>query len=333
MSDIVILGEAWGKDEEEARAPFVGPSGRLLNVFLSQAGIRREECFLTNVFNFRPVNNDLKTLGKTKAEAIPGYPPLSSGVYIPLTLKHELDRLYDELRTIKPNLILGLGGTAAWALVRKTGIKKLRGAPVASPFGKCLFTWHPAAVLRDWALRPVALADIKKATRERLYPEIRRPRREIWIRPTVEDLWRFYGRYLSNDDEISVDIEDIGRRVTMIGFAPREDVALVVPFFDWEKPSHNYWDTKEEEIEALKFCKQVLSEKRTVVGQNFLYDMHVLWRQLGIPVPYATHDTMLLHHSLFIELEKGLGFLGSIYTDQGSWKEDHKSEIEKTRSK
>jgi hypothetical protein len=48
--------------------------------------------------------------------------------------------------------------------------------------------------------------------------------------------------------------------------------------------------------------------------------MHFLWRRYGITVPFAQDDTMLAHHALQPEMEKGLGFLGSIYSDEASWK-------------
>ena len=41
---------------------------------------------------------------------------------------------------------------------------------------------------------------------------------------------------------------------------------------------------------------------------------------MGITVPHAGEDTMLLHHSLQTEMEKGLGFFGATYTDEPSWK-------------
>jgi hypothetical protein len=55
--------------------------------------------------------------------------------------------------------------------------------------------------------------------------------------------------------------------------------------------------------------------------QNGLYDIAFLWRAYGIKVMGAEHDTMLLHHALQPESLKGLGFLGSIYSDEGAWKQ------------
>jgi hypothetical protein len=51
-----------------------------------------------------------------------------------------------------------------------------------------------------------------------------------------------------------------------------------------------------------------------------MYDLHFLWRGYGIPTVNCDDDTMLLHHSLQPESEKGLGFLGSVYTNEASWK-------------
>ena len=56
------------------------------------------------------------------------------------------------------------------------------------------------------------------------------------------------------------------------------------------------------------------------IFQNGLYDISFLWRAYGIGVRGAEEDTMLLHHALYPESLKGLGFLGSIYCDEGAWK-------------
>ena len=53
-ADIMIVGEAGGKEEVYQKKPFVGPSGYLLNAVLKQAGITREECWVTNVVKYQP---------------------------------------------------------------------------------------------------------------------------------------------------------------------------------------------------------------------------------------------------------------------------------------
>ena len=70
---IVIIGEAWGAEEEAQRTPFVGSSGYELTRMLEEAGIHRADCYLTNVLNFRPPGNKLEAILGSKAEAIRGY--------------------------------------------------------------------------------------------------------------------------------------------------------------------------------------------------------------------------------------------------------------------
>lgn len=338
MSGIMLVGEAWGKDEALEGKPFVGASGRILNYLLKQVGIKRDECYVTNVFNFQPWKNDIKTLCGKKVEGIPGMPSITKSKYVLLQYKPELDRLFNEVRTFDPDLIIALGASAAWALLKTSGIRNIRGAPWHShlldrnnlPY-KVLPTYHPAAVMREWKLRPVVLADLHKAVREAGYRDIRRPQRHIWIEPTLDDLALFETKYIVPSRSLSIDVETIGDQITCIGFAPSKSVAIVVPFYDPSKPDGNYWPTKADEIKAWTWVRRMCAlEKSEVVGQNFNYDTMFLWKQYGITVK-PTDDTMLLHHALQPEMDKGLGFLGSIYTDEAAWKTEYKHS--KTRKK
>lgn len=327
MPQMLILGEAWGKDEEAARQPFVGASGRILNYMLRQVGIDREECFLTNVFNLRPQpTNDVSNLCGPKAEGIPGRPPLSPGKYVRREYAGELERLEREIANARPNVIVACGATAAWALLGTSGIANIRGAPALSSTGiKVIPTYHPAAVMRDWTLRPIVLSDLTKARNEQGFPQLERPRREIWIEPTLADLDEFYRRYIEPSPVLASDIETAGGQITCIGFSPHPSVALVVPFVDPQVPDGNYWRTQEEEVKAWQWVRWILSLPKKVLGQNFIYDMNYLWRGYGISVPSSSDDTMLLHHALQPEMQKGLGFLGSVYTTESSWKIARKS--------
>lgn len=316
---IFILGEAYGREEEIARAPFVGASGRFLRQQLSSVGIRFEDCYVTNVFNLRPQpTNDIKNLCGPKSTGLPGMPPLVSGKYIRSEYGSELTRLYEELSRLKPSLILALGGTASWALGLGSSIKKIRGAPVMTKWGKVFPTVHPAAIFRDNSLRPVFYADLHKIVEEAKYPEVRRPARTLWVEPSLDDMQTFERDYIRSSRRLSVDIETSGKYITCIGFAPSREIALVVPFI--RANGTPYWPTEEEELQAWTWCKQVCQSHPHILGQNFLYDAHRLWRTYGITTPGLQDDTMLLHHALYPELEKGLGFLGSVYTNEARWK-------------
>ena len=345
INRIMIIGEAWGQDEEEAGGlPFVGTSGKLLNAMLAQVGINRNESYLTNVFNLRPMpKNDVLNLAGPKAGGLVGYPAIKAGKYIQARYAPELDRLYREIAAEEPNLIIALGASAAWATLSTSGIKRVRGAPstlsgpalkaVGRPI-KVLPTYHPAAILREWSLRAVTVMDLFKAAKEAAFPEIRRPARFIHIEPSIDDLFQFERDFILSASALSIDIETAGDQITCVGFAPSIDRSIVVPFVDPTQRDGNYWRTAEEEVQAWlmvrKWCAMTLDPQhrrpdfrklpyKPGVGQNFLYDMHRLWRTMGIAVANED-DTMLLHHSLQPELEKGLGFLATIYTDELAWK-------------
>lgn len=325
-NSIFILGEAWGAEEERERTPFIGASGYELTRMLSEAGIARADCYLSNVLNLHPPGNDLESLCGDKHGGIPGYPPVRPAKYLRAEFAPELERLADELVEIDPNIVLALGNTALWALTGKTAVSKLRGATLlsdrtASGF-KVLPTYHPAAVLRQWDLRPIAIIDFQKALRESAYAEIRRPYREIWIEPTLDDIEGFFDKYLPQTTLLSTDIETSGRRITCIGFAPNQRISLVVPFDDPRRLGGNYWPTVELERKVWRLIKGVLENPNPPkLFQNGLYDITFLYRAYGIKVAGAREDTMLLHHALQPESQKDLGFLGATYADEGAWKQ------------
>lgn len=324
MTDMALVGEAWGEVEERERRAFVGTTGHELNRMLQQAGIERRECFLTNVFNLRPPNNQIKYLCGPKEEGLHGYPALIKGGYVNRGYQPELDRLADELEACNPNVVIALGNTASWALLGQTMISRLRGVTHYSTHTytglKVLPTYHPAAIFRQWSLRAVTVIDLIKGLRESKYPDIRRPEREIWIEPTVEDLYEFDRRYLQSSEGLSVDIETAGQCITLIGIAPSPGVAIVIPGIGVRRAGRAYWDTMAAERRVYDFIKEVMSRPVRKIFQNGLYDIAFIWRAWRIPVMGENEDTMLLHHALQPESLKSLGFLGSIYTDEGPWK-------------
>ena len=327
---ITIIGEAWGEAEDKAKRPFVGASGAELTRMLGEAGIDRSRCFLTNVFNLRPQGNKIESLCGPKAMAIKGWPSLGQGKHIREEFLPHLERLGDEILAADSHLIICLGNTPLWALAGQTGISKLRGTTLVSTHTvsgfKLLPTYHPAAVLRQWELRPTTVADLIKAERESHYPEIRRPSREIWIEPTIADIRTFFHDHIHSGSSVSVDIETAGNQITCIGFAPRPDLAIVIPFFDTRRPDRSYWLSPADELSCWQHVRGVLRDSTIrKTFQNGLYDIAFLWRSMKIKVYGATEDTMLLHHALHPEALKGLGYLGSVYTDEGSWKHMRKT--------
>lgn len=321
---IALVGEAWGETEAQTGLPFMGSSGQELTRMLGEAGISVSSCFMTNTFNLRPANNDIETLCGPKGAVGAGYNllPIRQGKYILPEYLGELARLKSELTAARPNLAIALGGTAAWALIGSAKITAQRGTITESclvPGLKVLPTFHPSAILRNWANRPIVVADLLKAAREQEYPEIRRPQRQVLINPTLDEVIDITEQIIGGDPGLlAVDIETAHRQITMIGFAWGVDRAAVIPFA-LKHPFRSYWPDHESEVKAWRCVKAIVESQVPKLFQNGLYDIQYIAR-MGFAVNNCAHDTMLLHHALYPELPKSLGFLGSIYTNEAAWK-------------
>lgn len=323
------MGEAPGQEESEKGRPFVGPSGMELRRMLRTLGVALDDLFVTNAFSRRPPGNDLGP-----AYGVPrGAPgacidlgPLTTNPTFYMHEEHlgELERLHGELTECSPNIVIALGNTACWALGLGNGINSLRGAlhPVRLSTGrelKVLPTYHPAAVLREWPLRVVTMADLQKALLESDSPELTFDNTELWLEPSLNDLHEFASRYMEHSNILATDVETRQGQITCLSFAPDGEHSLVIPFWR-EGPHPHYWRTPGEEASAWRFVKRWIEDAGvTKVTQNGLFDIQY-FRAHGMNPRGFREDTMLAHHSLFPEQRKGLGFLGSLYANYPNWK-------------
>lgn len=330
---LMAIGEAPGETEEQMGVPFVGGSGLELRLMLKEAGLDPTHVYFTNVFWSRPENNKLIYFTAPKKEGgHSGLPALIPGRYILPELLPELDRLKAEIQAVKPNLILALGNTATWALLQSLSISKIRGAITECklvPGVKVLPTFHPSNVLRQYENRPIVLQDLQKAKYEMEFPEIKRPERTLLIFPTIEEVEAFVPKALAAQS-LSLDVETFKKTITQFGCSISPQYGISIPFRDKTKPSQNYWDSESDEVRAFRAMSTIVRCPVRKIFQNGLYDMQYFW-QYGIPVGGELDDTMILHHSLYPELPKGLDFLGSIYTNEAPWKLYRKRDEESTK--
>jgi DNA polymerase I-like protein with 3'-5' exonuclease and polymerase domains len=167
--------------------------------------------------------------------------------------------------------------------------------------------------------------DFIKAAREMQFPQVRRLPRMIWLEPTLEDLTTFQRQHIdplaNTGAPLSVDVETPANRLACIGLATSERAAIVLPLVDRRKPGCNYWPSLQDELRAIAWLRGILQDARIKkVMQNGLFDVQRLFVELRIRVLGFSEDTMLAHHALYSELQKGLDFLGSVYTDEIAWK-------------
>lgn len=318
---ILVVGEYPSLNEEQ---PFSNGFWRFFKLKLAQAGIPPAECFYLNVVN-KPSGSIYPLVQESRSGSASNIGMIGKKKYLRPEFASDVDLLRSNIKRIAPNLVLAVGDLALVALTGAQSVDVARGRITtmleACGGGKVLPMLHPSTVMSNESFAPIYMADMQKAKREAAFKGVRRPQRFLHLRPSVEDLEGFWQDYITPAPVLSIDIETKGHIITCVGVAPSRDRAIVVPFFDEERPSGNYWDTQREEKIAWDFIRRCCAaEGKAVLGQNFSFDAQKLWRKMGIPVPSWRHDTMILHHALQMEMRKSLGFLASIYTDELAWK-------------
>lgn len=133
-ADVMIIGEAPGQNEDRQGRPFVGASGKYMDQLLRDAGINREELFVTNVVKCRPPG-DRDPTPTEKAECRPW--------------------LEAQIAALKPGMIVTLGAAATRHFRPDVRITDVRAKPLAAPDAEYLILpmYHPAAAGRREAIR------------------------------------------------------------------------------------------------------------------------------------------------------------------------------------
>lgn len=138
-ADIVFIGEAPGKNEDEQGKPFVGAAGKFLDEMLAMIELRREDVYITNIIKYRPPNNR-DPLPEEKAAFLPF--------------------LQEQLNVIQPKLIVTLGRHSTEVLL-PPGLKisQVHGQPKRYMGKVFLPLFHPAAALYNGAMRQTLIDD------------------------------------------------------------------------------------------------------------------------------------------------------------------------------
>lgn len=295
---LMIIGEAPGEEEIRQGIPFVGPSGIILNEALKFNGVQRDEVYVTNVVKVKPPGNDLKMLGVPIKEFIP--------------------QLMGEIRSIDPNCILLVGGTALKWVAGLDKITRWRGS-IIEVLGKykavpCI---HPADFLResDWKKEAIFRNfDVKRAVEESKNKILDLPKRNLWVCNNSLQLVRFLDRV---SDKLSVDIETYLSMPLCIGLSTNPNEAMsVILTYPKQKPTL-------DQIQIWKILIEFFGDRNDIkiIGQNFKFDQFIC-NSVGINIPDPYSDTMLKAHTCYPELPKGLAFLTSIWTREPYYKDE-----------
>jgi DNA polymerase len=144
-AEIVLIGEAPGKNEDLQGLPFVGAAGKFLDTMLEGAGIKRSDVYITNIVKYRPPNNRDPEPAEKKA-------------FWPYLVR--------QLDVIKPRVVVTLGRHSMEYFLPNQKISLIHGQSMRIPFGETKIVvvplYHPAAALYNGSMRAILISDFNK---------------------------------------------------------------------------------------------------------------------------------------------------------------------------
>jgi uracil-DNA glycosylase family 4 len=138
---VVVVGEAPGASEDQAGRPFVGAAGRMLGALLGEAGLAREDVFITNVVKGRPPGNR-----DPRADEV----------------AHSWPWLEAQIAVIEPALVVPLGRHALRRFAPELKIGEVHGRPAPAGGLRLFPLYHPAAALHNGGLRATLEEDARR---------------------------------------------------------------------------------------------------------------------------------------------------------------------------
>lgn len=154
-ADIMLIGEAPGKDEVAQGRPFCGKAGKNLDGFLQAVSLPREGIYISNVCKFRPVKISEKG-------TVSNRPPKKDEILAALPF------LYEEIHTVNPKLIVTLGNTPLRACTRDFSLSIGEYHGKSTKFNidgrtyPVFALYHPASIIYNRSLAEVYADDLEK---------------------------------------------------------------------------------------------------------------------------------------------------------------------------
>ena len=299
-SDVIFVSRSPGYHEAMAGKPFAGPSGKVLDHFLGENGVKRSDIRLTNVVLCAPKDN------KVPKEAIKACKP----------------RLENELRSAK--LIIAGGAEAIAGVFGKArAIQSVRGYRHRLDTGQTVVaTNNPALVIRDDGVFPNLRADFKRAFNPNPPPTL--PEVKV-IEDVVEA--EAYVSYLTNEYTglVSTDVETRG--------GLRKSATLISLQFATDGRSATVLGERAGLWEDTRFIENFLCPLFASTDHQFLYhngsfDTKVLRHTYKLPAR-IDHDTILL--SAAVDERPGTHALEYLLMNELDWPKYDDEEIAKIK--
>ncbi len=310
-SQICIIAEFPGETECQLKQPLVGSSGRYLWTELAKIGVKREQCYVTNVVKRRTTAEDNKNdKSPVPAEELRKWNAV---------LMQELS----ELSSVK--YIVLLGNVALKSVTGHSGIKKWRGSVLNFTHemgfkrdGQILISYNPAYILRDPSVEIHFKIDVRRFSRV-LGGTYKPYEIRTHINPTKRMAIDYLRGLRSDRIPVSTDIETIGNETACIGFANNNHEGMCINFRDEKNTSR--FDAHDEMTIRLAIQELFDDKSVQIIGQNLNFDAYWLWYKDRIRLT-PWYDTLLAHHTLYPSLPHSLAFLTTAYTEHPYYKDE-----------
>jgi uracil-DNA glycosylase family 4 len=308
---IMLVGEAPGIEEDKTGKPFVGMAGTTLNALLSQAGIARYQCLISNVAKERPPANKISFFFLDYKCTVPK-PKLVDWIA----------ELKEEIKTYQPKVVIALGVTALWALTGEKKLSDFRGYCIDStlvPGVPVLPTYHPQAVNYDWKLFFPTVLDLRKALKISEVEFFSYSQQMLSSNVSSKEFIAYMEFLLAHPeyDKLAIDVETVqpGSHIEELGLSHSPDFGMSIFLLKGRMPAMNEHD---ELLLWQTFARLVKVKK--IIMQNGAYDCGVFWHNQHILIQNLYMDTLIAAHVCWPELPRDLGFLGSVCLNVPPWK-------------
>ena len=298
-----MVFESPSVEETQLKRPMISGTGMVLKAVLAQMGLPCEMCLVLYV----------------KQEVSRSFHPESLEVYDGF---HQVQK---DCREHKINCCLLIGENVTKLFGESRSLTKMHGSVWQSFEArgiKCVSTYRPSAVMRNYTWITPFKVDIHRAIEQSAYPEIRRVERKFATMPTYDYITKRLKQIINDKPPISFDLEgypnQVGVTCYSVAVSPRD--CFIVPFRSMDKAP--VWSL-EEEMELWRLTSLMLSDPDIEkTAQNAMYEMFVFQWRHQICIRGLKEDTMLKQWELYCELPKGLDYLTAMYTDEPYYKDE-----------
>lgn len=286
---LLIIGEAPGEHEELQGEPFVGYSGQKLFEVLGNYGLTRNDVYMMNLSEVRPLNNKFENLS-------------------PEEVSNGFEKIQNYIKQFTPNCVLALGEYPLQYLCDRYSISSHRGSVLQSGFDssvKVVATYHPAYILRNPSEYFLFHHDIGRAVRQSETEAFPYTSRNYYILDDSNIDLHFPILVKANCYAVDIETTKKEKKILCVGFATSESESYSI---QWTQYTYH-------------FIKSLLEDesKEKIFHYGFGFDIEVLMMN-GIDVRGKINDTYILSHAVNPRLPRGLDFLTSIYTYEPYYK-------------